>query len=218
MDVKTIAVFGATGKTGSVFTERAVKNYKVKALVRNPEKLKIKHPNLEVIQDDILNKNNVEKTIKDCQVVVTLIGQVKDSPEDLQTKSIQTIIKAMEKEGVKRLISLTGGGVLNKGEDRPKFIDRLIVFIMKNLAGKGSRNALLDAIQHAEIIKKSNLDWTIVRGPVLTENEPTGKYEVGYVGRIPGITLTRADLSDFILKIISTNDHIRDMPFLAYKK
>ena len=212
-----IAVFGASGKTGVPFIKQAVEIYRVKALVRNPEKLPFVHKNLEIIKGDILNPSDVDRTIEGTQAVVSLIGHVKGSPENLQTKATEHILASMKKQGIKRLISLTGGGVRDEAHDSPGFMDHLIVFVMKNLAGKGSRNALVDGVRHAELIRQSNLDWTIVRGPMLTELAPTGRYEVGYVGKVSGFKLTRADLASFILDILKKNSHIKDMPFLANK-
>jgi hypothetical protein len=57
------------------------------------------------------------------------------------------------------------------------------------------------------------LDWTIVRGPMLTQDEPKGDIKVGYVGTVTGFKLTRADLAKFILDIIE-NNHSLNQVFL----
>jgi len=45
--MKLIAVFGATGRTGKLFTELVLKEgHQVKALLRTPSKLDNKNPNL----------------------------------------------------------------------------------------------------------------------------------------------------------------------------
>ncbi len=214
--MKTIALFGASGKTGKPFVNKALeKGYKIQALVRNPDNFPIKHPNLTVIKGDILNQNDVNQAITGSDAVISLIGHVKGSPENLQSEAMHLVISAMKNNGIKRLISLTGGGVRDEQNDKPKFIDKLIPFIMKNLAGKGSRNALLDGRAHAEIIRNSGLDWTIVRGPMLTEEPAKGTYQVGNVGELKGIKLTREDLADFILKTLETDTYIHEMPFVV---
>jgi hypothetical protein len=113
------------------------------------------------------------------------------------------------------LISLTGGGVRDTVHDKPGFVDKAIVFIMKNVAGSGARNALTDGISHADLIRQTDLDWTIARGPMLTDDPAKGGYQVGYVGTVPGIKLTRADLADFMLKEFEQGQHICDMPFIT---
>ena len=218
MEISTIAVFGASGRTGVPFIKNAVDSYKVKALVRTPEKLSFSHPNLEIIKGDAMNAADVAKTIEGTQAVVSLLGHAKGSPPDLQTKATRHIIAAMKAQGIRRIISLTGGGVRDEANDDPKFMDKAIVFVMKNLAGKGSKNALADGINHAQLIRETDLDWTIVRGPMLTEDAPTGKIEVGHVGKISGFKLTRADLAAFILDTLQNHTYIEEMPFLANKK
>ena len=86
---------------------------------------------------------------------------------------------------------------------------------MKHFAGMKARAALMDGRAHAKILKKSPLDWTIVRGPILTEAPGKGIYQIGYVGKVKGFKLTREDLAAFILSILKNNSHIKEMPFVA---
>lgn len=214
--METIALFGGSGRTGLPFIERALKeNYRIVALARNPSKISISHENLRVIEGDVLQEEDVDRCIKDADLVVSLIGHGKLSPPDLQVMATQYILDSMRKNGVNRIISLTGGGVRDWDNDEPKFPDKMVVFIMKNLAGKSVRNALLDAREHAEIIKEFEGDWTLVRGPMLTEDPPKNTYQVGYVGKVKGIKLTRTDLADFMVKEISEKKYHRKMPFVT---
>ncbi|AQG80118.1 NAD(P)-dependent oxidoreductase [Spirosoma montaniterrae] len=214
--MSTIAIFGATGRTGLPLVQKALDaGHSVRALVRNPQKMTIKHPKLTLIQGSSLDAAKVAETVRGADGVISTLGPDKNSPADLQTRSTQLIINAMNQYDLRRLISLTGGGVRDETNDKPKFMDHAIVFIMKNIAGKGARNALLDGINHADLIRRTNIDWTIVRGPVLTDDPAKGRYQVGYVGTVPGIKLTRADLADFMLKAFEKKTHVRDMPFVT---
>ncbi len=212
----TIAVFGATGRTGQPFVEKALAaGYTVRALVRNPQKMTTKHKNLYLITGNALNPADVQKTIDGADGVVSCLGQAAASEPDFQTRATRLIIDAMQRRGITRLVSLTGGGVRDTARDKPGFMDNLIVFIMKNLAGKGAKNALTDGISHAEAIKASNLDWTIARGPMLTEDPGKGSYQVGDVGTVSGIKLTRDDLAEFMLKEFVEKKYLRQMPFVT---
>lgn len=213
--MKTIAVFGASGRTGKPFVNKALQaGYAVIALVRTPASFPITHPSLKIIQGDILKAAEVNKTIAGTDAVVSLIGHVNRSAADLQTTATRHIVAAMKKHGVKRLISLTGGGVPDPN-DQPKLVDKLFVFVMKNLAGKATRETLDDAVQHAALIRSTNLDWTIVRGPRLTEKPAKGAYRVGYVGVGTGISLTREDLADFIVKQLDDTTYVRKVPLIS---
>lgn len=215
--MKTIALFGGTGRTGQPFLKHGLTDFKIKVLVRNPKKVGFAHKNLQLIQGDITNITDIRETIEGSDVIVSLIGHNKYSEAGFQTEAIREIIEIMKENNLKRLISLTGGGVNTDG-DIPKLMDKLIVFIMKNLAGKMTRNALLDGINHVKLIVSSDLDWTIVRGPMLTEDPAKGHVEVGHVGTVPGFKLTREDLALFILNVIKNNTYIKKMPYLTNGK
>lgn len=208
----TIALFGASGQTGSIVLKKAIeKGFRVKALVRNPAKVSVQHPNLEIIRGDVLNSSDVEKTLENSQVVISLFGHVKGSPVWLQTDGTRLIVDAMKKFQIKRIISLSGGGLPFPERDRPKLPDLLIRFIMKVAVPK----VLNDAVKHHEILKGSGLDWTIVRGPRLTNDPPKRKYRVGWVGVNASTKISRHDLADFILTQIDDASFIGQMPFVT---
>jgi len=210
--MKKIALFGASGQTGQEFLDQALKEgYSIKALVRTPAKISQVSPNLEIIQGDVLNYGDVEKTVADTEIVVSLFGHVKGSPEWLQTNGTENIIKAMKKHQVERIISLSGGG-LPFEKDQPKFPDKMIRFIMKVAVPK----ILNDARKHAEVLEKSGLKWTIVRGPRLTNDPKKGEYRVGWVGVNASTKVGRADLADFILEEVEKEAYNEQMPFVSY--
>jgi hypothetical protein len=95
-------------------------------------------------------------------------------------------------------------------QDQPKLFDRVIKLALQTFAG----DVLRDALQHAEIIRQSDLDWVIVRGPMLTEGPHTGNYHVGWVGQ-SGPRVARADVADFMLKQVSDNRYLRQAPVVS---
>ncbi len=209
-----IALFGGTGKTGSIYLQKALEaGHSVTALVRTPEKVSIgTHQNLTLIKGDVLNQDDVAKTIAGAEVVVSLFGHVKNSPELLQTNGTKNIISAMKSNNLSRIISLSGGGLPFPEKDEPKFADKLIRGVMKIFAKK----ILNDAIQHYKVLEKSGLDWTIVRGPRLTDDSEKGNYRVGWVGVNASTKIGRADLADFILKQTEKQEFVKQMPFVSY--
>ncbi len=210
--MKKIALFGATGQTGLPFLQKALDaGYLVKALVRSPEKLTPQSDRLEIIQGDVLNPADVDKTIAESDIVVSLIGHVDGSPEWLQTDATRNMAASMKKHNVRRIISLSGGGVPFPEKDQPKFPDKAFRFIM----GIFFKKVLNDAVKHAEVLKESGLDWVVVRGPRLTNDPATGEYRVGWVGVNSGMKLTRADLSDFLVKQLEDETFNHQMPMVS---
>jgi putative NADH-flavin reductase len=207
-----ISLFGASGKTGiRVLKQALAAGHAVKALVRTPAKLGFSHPSLEVVQGDVLDAAAVRRCVAGCDLVVSLFGQVKGSPHDLQTRGTALILDAMKESDLRRIISLSGGGLPFR-EDRPQFADRLIRGIMRIAVP----HVLDDAIAHAKLLEASGLDWTVVRGPRLTEEARRGHYRVGWVGVNASTQIGRDDLADFILTEIERPAYVRQMPFVSY--
>ena len=207
-----LCILGATGRTGIPLVRQALDaDHSVKALVRSPTKMTINHPNLEIVQGDVLDTESVEKAVEGTEAVLCVLGHAKASPDDLQTLAMRAVTAAMKKHNVRRLLDLTGAGVRDP-EDRPKVFDRLVVAVLKLVSPK----VLQDGVNHAAVIRESGLEWTIVRAPMLTDGPRTGNYRVGLVGASSGSRISRADIADFMVKEIQERRHIGRMPMLSY--
>ena len=164
-------------------------------LVRTPSKLPNRNARLTVVHGDVANLANVERVVQGADAVMSVLGHVKDSEPDILTKAIRNIITAMDKYHVKRLVSLTGASV-SAPQDQPKLVNRLIKFYTRATTG----SLLKDAEQQFTAIQNSDVDWVVVRGPILNERPHTGKYRVGWTGVNTGVHISRADVADFMLK------------------
>ncbi|KAB7743875.1 NAD(P)H-binding protein [Nostocoides sp. F2B08] len=207
----TIALFGATGKTGRRVLDRALAaGYEVRALARDPERLNCEHPDLTVVHGDVLDPVAVAEVVAGADVVLSLFGQVKGSPRTLQTDGTRIIVEAMQAAGVSRIVTLSGGG-LRDPHDRPKVADHVIRFLLRTLSG----HVLADAQGHLEVLRASGLHWTVIRGPRLTEEPGRGTYRQGWVGVGTGTAISRDDLADFILTQVDDRTFVHQMPFLS---
>lgn len=210
--MKSIALFGATGRTGGIFLKRALEaGYHVKALVRSPQKLTVRHDRLTVFRGDVLNIEDVGKAVSGTEVVVSLFGHVSGSPEWLQTDGTKNIVEVMKREGVNKIVSLSGGGLPFPAKDQPGFVDKTIRLIMKIAVPK----ILRDAVEHHKVLEESKLDWVIVRAPRLTNDPATGTYRVGWVGVNASTQIGREDLADFILRQVESDEFLLQMPFVS---
>jgi putative NADH-flavin reductase len=223
-----IAVFGASGRTGKLFTELALNNgYQVKALVRDPSKLDLRHSNLQVIQGDIADPTKVEETVKATEAVIDLIDPARGSPPNLRRivnlrlTATRNIHSAMQQNNVERLIvmdSLPMGivaGILDPN-DQPRFmnkwfINKFTIFIGKNLLGR-----LVEAEPaYHDLIEQSPLRWTIVRAPTLSDQPSKGNYRVGYLDADTGKVASRSDVAAFLLDVLMNGKYIRQMPIVS---
>ena len=177
-----IAIFGGTGRTGKQIVDQALANgYELKVLARTPSKLVLQNEALTVIEGNITDAQEVEETIKGVDAVISVLGPTSNEPVFEVSRGMEHILAAMKKEGVRRLIISAGAGV-GDPKDEPKLINHLINFLLKLMA----KNVLEDMSRTVKIVRESDLDWTVVRMPMLTDDPETGQVKVGYVGKGTG--------------------------------
>ncbi len=207
-----IIVFGASGGTGLEIVKQALEaGHSVTAFVRNPDKLRITHPDLSLFQGDVLDAAAVENAVAGQEAVISALGPTRPPVPGMMETAARNIVAAMRKADIRRLISTTGAGVRDL-QDQPKLIDHLMKGLLTLLAGE----VLRDSAVNVEILRASELDWTIVRYPRLLDAPHTGKYRVGYVGKDSGSQLSRADGADFVLKELIEGKYIHQMPVVSY--
>lgn len=203
-----IAVIGANGKTGRVFVNEAVqRGFEVRAGVYQSNSF-TKSDYIDVMQCDATKLADVESLIKGCDVIVSLIGHVKDSPAFLQTAATANILSAMKQQGIKRLVSLTGSGVRFSG-DTPSLMDKILNLTIMRIDPERIR----DGIAHAEVIKESDCDWTILRVLKLTDL-PLHHYELTMKGPAR-ILVSRRVVADALLRIIDENTYSNNAPIIS---
>ncbi|WP_394247657.1 NAD(P)-dependent oxidoreductase [Arthrobacter pityocampae] len=209
----TIAVFGGTGRSGRHVLEQALAaGYDVRVLARSASGIRIRDPRLTVIEGDVLDADAVDRVVAGSSAVISVFGQVKGSPETLQTDGTRTITEARTRHGVRRIISLSGGGLPDPEHDRPRAADRIIRVLLKLLSPK----VLEDAEGHLRVLKESGLDWTVVRGPRLKDTPYTGVYRVGWVGVDASTSVGRADLAEFLLHQVENRTFLHQLPLVSY--
>lgn len=86
---------------------------------------------------------------------------------------------------------------------------------MRGLMKLFAKDVLADAQQHSEQVMASDLNWTLVRPPRLTEEEGTGSYESGDLSLGPGAKLSRDELGKFMVEQVGDDRHVRQAPMVA---
>jgi putative NADH-flavin reductase len=185
--------------------------YRVRALVRDAAKITELHPNLELLTGDALHGPAVSRTVEGTDIVVSLIGHRRGSPKSLQSKAGHYITQAMIFHEVRRLISLTSTDVRFE-RDEPKLSDKL-VYLWRSFR---YRKHGADAQRHARLLLTSGVAWELVRVPRLTDGPARGNYRLGLIGAGAGSSLSRADLVDFLLGELETEERIFQMPVVGY--
>jgi len=207
-----LTIFGSTGGTGRKVVRQALEQgHEVTAFTRNPEKIDQKHEKLQVISGDVLDSASVERAIRGQDAVLCTLGVPPRDKNNLRANGTKNIISVMENSGVRRLICQSSYGVGDTKKSLPFMMKYLIVpFIL--------RHAFADHEIQENYIKKSQLDWIIVRPTALTDDDLTGSYQHGFTGDNQSVTfkISRADTADFMLRQLTDNTYFHRAPGISY--
>jgi uncharacterized protein YbjT (DUF2867 family) len=206
-----IAVFGGTGRTGVPLLKEALdRGLEVKALVRTPAKMNFSGQKLEVIEGDALDENDVRKTVEGTDAVISVLGPAKGSPDSLMKDAAEVITRVMKETGVRRIVWLTGAGV--KDDRDEKALSRTMIRgLMKIVAGK----VLSYSEEAYRIVTTADLDYTVPRAPMLSEDPTKGPVEAGYTPPKPK-PLSREDVARFILDVVEEGKFKKESPMIGY--
>lgn len=206
-----LTVFGATGRTGMEVVKQALAaGHEVTAYVRDPAKMTLSDPRLTLAQGDMHDAAAVAAAIQGSDAVISGLGPVKGGPKDIMATSAANITAGMKAAGVRRLVYASGAGVEDP-QDKPALMNKVISFALKLL----NPEVLADSSAGVGIVRDSGLDWTIARGPMLTDEAHTGRYRVGFVNSEMGRTLSRANFADYMLKAAVEWQNVGEMPAIS---
>ena len=194
--MKKIIVFGATGGTGKFVVEQALKaGYQVTVIVRNPDAFTLTNKNLEIIKDDVLQPSTFEDAVKGKYAIISCLGSSRKEPTKIYSQGIINITTAMDKAGVKRIICISAAAVMV-----PPVGSFMIKFVVKNILQRLFKYIYADMLLMETVLSKSDLDWTVIRAPRLTNDKSTGKYRIAINEHLSKLSsISRADLADYIV-------------------
>ncbi|GAA2790297.1 NAD(P)-dependent oxidoreductase [Crossiella cryophila] len=194
-----ITVLGATGRTGEHVVQQALKaKHQVTAVVRNPAKLQLHHPALTIAQADVLDPTTLTEHLTGRDAIISALGAGHLKPSTICTDSAESILRAMPKARVRRLIVVSTSGATTEG-DRP-----FTRYLLKPVLGRVFRHPWGDMRRMEELIMASDTDWTIVRPPRLTNTQHTGIYRTATNRSIPGgNSIPRANLANALLNTVT---------------
>ena len=188
--------------------ERALSaGHEITALVRDPSKLKRPQSGLRIIEGDAREASAVADAVQGADAVISALG----SGEDTVTLFGRNAVAVMERTGTKRIVSLVGASVVVPG-DLPSMSMSMLRLITRTLGG----TMLKDGETHARELAASNLDYTLVRPPRLTDGPASGRIQHDLTLKLgPTSSISRADLAAFLLEIAVEGRYIRAAPMVA---
>ncbi len=208
-----LIVFGATGIVGKELVKQALFNGNTaKAYGRNvftaalPEDEK-----LELVQGALFDEDHVYKAIKGCDAVLSALGgEVHNATDKTRSLGVKNIARQMQKAGLKRIVAVGGFGILDADEtglvmDEKDFPPEHYVISQEHLRAY-------------EILKETELEWTIVCPFMIRKGDPTGEFDVE-AERMPAghlSSISTGDLALFMLKELEQKKYLRQRVGISY--
>jgi nucleoside-diphosphate-sugar epimerase len=116
----------------------------------------------------------------------------------------------MKATGVRRIVVVSAapiGTVPSPGRPKPPKYDPGDGFFMRHLFSPLTKAALrrhyADLALMEDVLRDSDLDWTVVRPPRLTDKPLRGTYRMAYGQNLRrGLFISRADVAHFMLRVL----------------
>lgn len=175
--MKRITIIGASGFVGSAILREALnRDFKINAIVRNPQNIIAISPNLTVNKADVRNEEKLAQLLSGEDAVISAYNPGWKNP-DIYADTLtgySSIIKAVKAAGVKRLLIVGGAGSLYVEPNKTL------------IESGGIPSSILPGVQGlADVYYKylkpeKDVDWVFFSPAAnLTPGERTGKYRLG---------------------------------------
>lgn len=209
----TLLIVGATGGTGRELVRQALeRGHEVTAFARRPAKLDVEHERLTVARGDVLDAASVEAAVRGQDAVLSALGHKRwFYPTRILSEGTRNLVRAMEREGVRRLVCATALGVGDSFGRMGLYYTLFVgIFILPFY--------FYDKVRQERVIRGSALDWVIVRPGVLRNRPARGRYEHGpKVGNwLWTVRIARADVAAFMLDQVTSDAYLRQSPGVAW--
>jgi putative NADH-flavin reductase len=208
-----LAIFGSTGPTGRALVWQALdKGHDVIALARDPAALDATAARLEVVRGDVLDRTSFDGVLSGVDAVLSAIGTHGRQPTRVYSMGAANIRDAMHHAGVQRFVGISALPVTARTELGPA--ERSIVVPLLSMFF-GEMYA--DMTRMEQVLRDSDLDFTIMRPPQLTNRHATGQYRTAINQHLPRARkISRADLAAEMLQVIPDRTTVRATVTLAY--
>ena len=206
MNTYKLVVFGANGRTGLQLVQQALDmGHTVTAIARNPSTLALRHKNLIVHKGDVLDLSSFQNSLANQDYVLSALGVASNKPTVVYSEGIRNIIEAMKIHQISRLIVVSSLAV-EINPTMPSWMRFFIRYILQPLLS----HIYADTLKMEEILMRSDVCWTIVRPPQLTNKSVTGRYRVAIDKHLPrALKISRSDLAHFLLHHLSSENTFR---------
>lgn len=202
---RKLLIIGATGGTGRQLVSQALeRGYAVTALVRNPVKLQIDHPQLKVVQGDVLDASSVAAAMDGRDAVLSALGHKRFFyPTRILSEGTRNIVRAMEANNVSRFVCQTSLGIGDGAWRMGVYYTFFTIPVVLPFY-------FWDKTRQERIIAESKVEWVIVRPGMLSNARGRGRYRHGFqIGNyFWTVRISRADVAAFMLDQLESDMYL----------
>lgn len=200
-----VLIIGATGGTGRhLVTQALERGLEVTALVRDPSRLAVQHPRLRILKGDVLDPASVDEAVRGQDAVLSALGHKRFlGPSSILSEGTRNLIRAMEANGVRRLVCETSLGI---GSSAGRMGLQYTLFVLPVILPF----YFYDKTRQERLIAASSLDWVIVRPGALTDKSGRGQCRSGQsIGNyVTTVGIARPDVARFMLDQVSDSSNL----------
>ena len=214
-----LTVFAATGGIGRQMLAQAVDaGHDVTAVVRSAGPLPRNVPTIAV---DLAapDASLLESAVRGADAVLSGLGARTAADVGIAEKGTLAIVRAMDACGVKRIVVVSAAPVSTVPSpgrpDPPRHDpgDGLVMrYLLAPLIKAALREHYTDLARMEDVLRASDVDWTIVRPPRLTNGPLTGGYRTARGRNVRGgVTVSRADVAHMMIQVLGQPDANRQV-------
>jgi putative NADH-flavin reductase len=222
-----VVILGGTGPTGILLIEEALAaKHTVVVYARSPQKLpphltaqqqqQQSDPQITIVKGELEDAEALDTALSGgVDAVLSALGPTLGNPSGTPiARGYAAVIAAMRRAGVRRLIALGTASIKDAAHDKRSVVYGAMVVAVAT----GARTAYKDIVAVGEVIRAcEDIDWTIVRVPVL-KNEENRVVRAGYVGdgeAGAGYTLARRGFAVFVVQELEKGEWIKKAPLIT---
>ena len=215
-----LTIFAATGGIGRQLLGQAVAaGHDVTAVARNLRGLSPVPARAVAADLASADPAALQPAVAGADAVLSALGPRTKADAGVAARGTEVITEAMRAAGVRRVIVVSAapiGTIASPGRPHPPRHDPGDGFIIRYLADPIVKRALrahyADLARMEDVLRDSDsdLDWTIVRPPRLTDKPVTGRYRTAYGQNIRrGVFVSRADVAHYMLSVLDNPETFR---------
>jgi putative NADH-flavin reductase len=191
-------IVGATGRTGRLVVDQAIaRGHAVTAIVRKSGALPA-HDNLRIVIGDPLRIDDLTPHLAGHDAVISCLGQRSGTDNTLLRDSTTAMLEAMRRSGVRRYLVVSQGLLFPSRNP--------IIWLLRKILARH----VADSRAMEDLVRASDVEWTIVRPPRLQDGGAPHGYRLQVGARPSGArAMQRADLAAFLVDDAGKVEHIK---------